>query len=332
VEIACQYGALNLLETLIRSGARLTSTNSVGNPVWFDLLQFPPQLPFSDHPTTLQRLTTHLPANAQSALRSRGILPAGPSTRQELVLPWIQRLGVDVTRTGSSGRTALHALTRAKSGSVPLELVEFYGHFGAREPEAGPNSRAERLRTLLAAGLSLEARDSEGNTPWLLAVQHLDLETATLLADAGANHRATNAAGQNALHLVCAPNPSGGADWTTTNAPPRFIGPLIGELVKQGVDPRAADRDGRTPLHLGVARFHPIFVAVELVEAGADPNARDLAGRTPMQLAEELGRADLVRFFKDPVGANPLKRGPRSPINSPTTPTPEPASTSPSDP
>ena len=81
---------------------------------------------------------------------------------------------------------------------------------------------------------------------------------------------------------------------------------MVGHLVKQGVDPKAQDARGRTPLHYAIAPFHPTFVAVELVEAGADPLVRDAQGRTPLALAEEAGRADLVAFCKDPKNASPF--------------------------
>ena len=84
------------------------------------------------------------------------------------------------------------------------------------------------------------------------------------------------------------------------------MGPVVGHLVKQGVDPKAQDAQGRTPLHYAIAPFHPTYVAVELVEAGADPLVRDAQGRTPLALAEEAGRTDLVAFFKDPKNANPF--------------------------
>ena len=86
------------------------------------------------------------------------------------------------------------------------------------------------------------------------------------------------------------------------------MGPVVGHLVKQGVDPNAQDAQGRSPLHYAIAPFHQTYVAVELVEAGADPLVRDAQGRTPLALAEEAGRADLVAFFKDPKNANPFTR------------------------
>ena len=156
----------------------------------------------------------------------------------------------------------------------------------------------------MQSGLSLESRDLEGNTPWLVAWRHAQTEVAEQFVRAGANTRTTNHAGMNALHLICLPRP--GTNSAELAQWPRFIGPVVGHLVKQGVDPKAQDARGRTPLHYAIAPFHPTYVAVELVEAGADPLVRDAQGRTPLALAEEAGRADLVAFFKDPKNANPF--------------------------
>jgi ankyrin repeat protein len=161
-----------------------------------------------------------------------------------------------------------------------------------------------RIQNLVQSGLSLESRDLEGNTPWLVAWRHARTEVAEQFVRAGANTRTTNHAGMNALHLVCQPHP--GTNSAKFADMPRFRGPVVGHLVKQGVDPKAQDAQGRTPLHYAIAPFHPTYVAVELVEAGADPLVRDAQGRTPLALAEEAGRTDLVAFFKDPKNANPF--------------------------
>ncbi len=167
---------------------------------------------------------------------------------------------------------------------------------------------AQRIATLREAGLSLESRDRDGNTPWLLACRSMDLELAKLLAKAGANVQATNAEGRNALHLICLPaEPQGGGGGFSMPGFPRFVGPLVPQLIKQGVDPRARDVRGVTPLHYAIAPHNPAFVAVELVEGGADPGAKDNFGVSPIDLAKEANREDLLPFLRDPLGANPFR-------------------------
>lgn len=316
LDIACRDGALNLIELLVRHGASLTATNLQGDPVWFSLLRLRPELTYSSAPSTAHQLAQHLPPGAQAALDQRGLMPTPPSTRPTEVLTFLKKFGVNLTQTNANGRTTLHALVHTNQSFSPLIVGPLENPLGPSSPafptfgggpgRPAPITPADRLKTLLAAGVPLEARDPNGDTPFLLAMRQLDFETALLLRQAGANAQATNYTGMNALHLVCEPNPH--LESAGTNSPPRFVGPLVGHLVGMGVDPKAADLQGRTPLHFGVAHQHPTFVAVELVEAGADPLAKDRTGRTPLQLAEQLGREDLVRFFKDPVGANPFAR------------------------
>lgn len=315
IDIACLDGALNLIELLVKVGARINHTNGLGEPAWFGALGLPPIMEYSEHATPQHQLTRQLPAAAQSVLKTSGLLPAAPATRREPVVPFLARLGADLAATNSLGQNALHFWARRHRRDVgqPMFFHDFgpalgsigrAGGFGQEKPQA----LVESLRFLTNSGIVLDSRDRAGNTPWLLAWSSVDAEAAAILLQMGADARATNLVGMNALHLVCRPDPSVGL---TGQAPPRFVGPLIGHLVRQGVDPKSRDQQGRTPLHFAVAKIHPAFVAVELVEAGADPLAKDHEGQTPLTLAEQLGRNDLVNFFKDPQGANPFRTGPR---------------------
>jgi len=57
---------------------------------------------------------------------------------------------------------------------------------------------------------------------------------------------------------------------------------LVERLLEGGLDPRATNLDGATPLHFGTGDER---VTKALLQAGADPNARSLAGCTPLHCA-----------------------------------------------
>ncbi|MCC6235787.1 MAG: ankyrin repeat domain-containing protein [Verrucomicrobiales bacterium] len=294
------------MERLAQHGADLNRTNALGVPAWHGVLGQPSLLPYAEEPSLAYRVISSLPVPFAGLLQRVGVAPSVPQVRPESPLRLLQALGADWAATNGLGQTALHQVLlvrRARRAEVP---VGFWG-----PPTATPGTVGQELvnpflggvQLLIDAGAALEARDQRGETPWLLAWRLIDTDVAHLLFQAGADTRAVNAEGMNALHLVCFDDvPKGDA----THLVPRFLGPVIPHLVRQGVNPRATDAQGRTPLHFAVALRHPLFVAVELVEAGADPRARDHQGRTPLAMAEALGRSDLVAYFLDPAGAHPF--------------------------
>jgi ankyrin repeat protein len=307
LEVACEASLLNLIEVLVRAGADLQSRDATGDPAWFHVLQKSAESVYVEHPGWKFPVTPQESSPAGAGLEKKNLQPIAPMIRPEAVLGFLTRLGAQITATNRAGQNALHVLGRGGRKDRIDEITETFG-FGSPLLARGDRTNAQtaRIESLVQSGLSLESRDLEGNTPWLIAWRYAQTEVAEQFVRAGANTRTTNHAGMNALHLICLPRPGTNsaehAQW------PRFLGPVVGHLVKQGVDPKAQDAQGRTPLHYAVAPFHPNFVAVELVEAGADPLVRDAQGRTPLALAEEAGRADLVAFFKDPKNANPLNR------------------------
>ena len=305
LEVACDAGALNLVEALVRHGARLDGTNVQGAPVWFGVLRHPALLPYVDSATWKHQMAGVLPPAVQGAMSRAGVMPTPPGVRLVPALEFVAKLGAKLTATNAVGQNALHVMAAQSEASRAWGGMMMLGPDGRPSgmPAGGGGTPAtQRVTLLMEAGLSLESRDREGNTPWLLTWRSMDVELATHLAKAGADVRATNAAGRNALHLICLP-PEG-----TAMGQPRFVGPLVQHLVRQGVDPRARDLHGATPLHYAIGPHNPPFVAVELVEAGADPGAKDDFGVSPIDLAKEANRQDLLPFLRDPLGANPFRQ------------------------
>jgi ankyrin repeat protein len=305
LEVACDAGALNLVELLVRHGARLNGTNVQGGPVWFGVLRHAASLPYADTATWKHQMAEAMPSVVKGAMSRAGVMPTPPGVRMVSVLEFLSKLGAKLAATNAMGQNALHVLAARSEAARAWGGMMMLGPDGRPSgmPAGGGGTPAtQRVTLLMEAGLSLESRDREGNTPWLLTWRSMDVELATHLAKAGANVRATNAAGMNALHLICLP-PEG-----TATGQPRFVGPLVPQLVRQGVDPRARDRQGATPLHYAIGPHNPPFVAVELVEAGADPGAKDSFGVSPIDLAKEANRQDLLPFLRDPLGANPFRQ------------------------
>ena len=148
------------------------------------------------------------------------------------------RRGADVTARGRGGDTALH---RALLLNTP-----------------------DAVKSLIAAGSDLEARNNSGATPLIgfptsprAGVRHL--VGLKILLDAGADVNARDKRGRNVLHILDSP----------------FVDEkckieLTRELLERGVDINARDQDGATPLgRLAQMNFPNEAFAAFLVANGA---------------------------------------------------------------
>jgi ankyrin repeat protein len=144
----------------------------------------------------------------------------------------------------------------------------------------------------------------------------------------GANIRATDSLGRNALHIAVQ---SG-----KTDAIPFLVerGVAMDEFDNQGLTPihyamgqfyvfrvllsaggqvDTPDSNGRTPLHwaamlstpaitngssMGLSEFFFAILAEDLLEKGADPSIRDRFGKTPADLAREKGAIEIQKLIE----------------------------------
>ena len=137
------------------------------------------------------------------------------------------------------------------------------------------------ISVLATAGNADEPRKPDGSTPLQWAVFNGDLPEAQRLLKEGADPRARNNYGVDAMQLA--------ADIADTN--------LIQALLKAGADPNTANPDGETALHL-VARSGNVEAAKLLLKAGAKVDAREQFGeQTPLMWASARRQPQMMELL-----------------------------------
>jgi ankyrin repeat protein len=196
---------------------------------------------------------------------------------------------------------------RDAAGNTPLMLVAVYGDAqtvrllldrGAEvnvtnAAGATPLLRAahnlEKTRALVAAGAEVNIRSALGNTPLMLAARPANSHRAVqLLLDRGADARATNFFGGNALMAAAA-----GGD-------ARSVQLLLEHGVNPNAQPGTAPPDflfggGRSALMWAAFRGDTAIMNL-LLGAGADPNAEGMLG-TPLNQAAWADRTDAAKLL-----------------------------------
>jgi ankyrin repeat protein len=126
-----------------------------------------------------------------------------------------------------------------------------------------------------------EPRKPDGSTPLMWAAFEGDVAEARRLLEEGADVKATNNYGANAMQLA--------ADTGNTE--------LIRLLLKAGADPESPNADGETALHL-VARSGNVEAAKLLLKAGAKVDAvEQFGGQTPLMWAAARRHPEMVEFL-----------------------------------
>jgi ankyrin repeat protein len=130
------------------------------------------------------------------------------------------------------------------------------------------------IKTLLKAGVPVNARDARGNTPLMAAALNADADVLELLLNSGADVNATNQAGANALMRAA-----------TFKDKTRL-------LLAKGMDVKARSLLGNTALLLAAREPGNSGAVKLLLDSGADPNAANVLGATALMAAAAAGDTD----------------------------------------
>ena len=147
--------------------------------------------------------------------------------------------------------------------------------------EAVRDRDIERVKSLLNQGTDVDSRDDgAGWTPLMIAAADGYPDLVELLVSKGADVRAKNSEGEEAL------------TWAVIKNRPE----IARYLLDKGADPEARDDYGEALLHFA-AKNGSIESAGVLLERGADINSSGYKGRTPLIYAVQELKVDMVEFL-----------------------------------
>jgi ankyrin repeat protein len=200
---------------------------------------------------TLARLLIERGANVtgQNSIDSSTVLHAAAFPGNHGLVALLLANGADVAATNDIGRTPLHFAVQ----------------------DSWPSADSSTIDLLIAHGATIDARDSNDETPLLVAASEGNMLIIPALLEHGADARACNKGRATPLHFLWRLGDDGHE--------------VAKSLLEHGADVNAADESGKTPLHRAadIAPSDDFWKVKFLLRHGADANALTRDGRSPLK-------------------------------------------------
>ncbi|KAJ5294455.1 hypothetical protein PENANT_c006G06987 [Penicillium antarcticum] len=189
--------------------------------------------------------------------------------------------GAELESKNFIGETPLCTACVSGSMEVALCLIENGADINFKDRDqnksllhlAALKNKVQIAEMLLEKGVSIEVKDSHGNTPLHYACYNGCKQLALFLVRKGANMEAQSATGNRPLHLATV--------WETRIQQIDESLRVTSMLLALGASPEPKTDSGVTPLHLAMKKDGHILCNI-LLDYGADPTSRDHRGRTPL--------------------------------------------------
>ncbi|MHC4536193.1 MAG: ankyrin repeat domain-containing protein [Planctomycetota bacterium] len=171
--------------------------------------------------------------------------------------------------------------------------------------EAAAGGDIEDVKVLISEGADVNARDRQGLTPALIALDSCELAVVDLLVEKGADittpHLAAYTGDLRGIKslLVEKDGPMDSLEGLTLLHAAAGGGHMnvVEYLIAKGFEATATTEDNKTtPLHLAAASGHE-EVAELLIDKGANVNAKDGRGCAPLHLAAQYGDIEVAQVL-----------------------------------